>query len=33
MWVGAKKDSYIGEWRNGKVDGFGVHTWTNGDRY
>lgn len=27
------QDSYIGEWRNGKAEGYGVHTWSNGDRY
>ncbi|CDW89395.1 UNKNOWN [Stylonychia lemnae] len=26
-------DSYVGEWKNGKADGFGVHTWSNGDQY
>ena len=33
MWRGAKGDSYIGEWKENKVDGYGVHIWTNGDRY
>jgi len=23
----------LGEWKNGKADGYGVHTWLNGDRY
>lgn len=27
---GFEGDSYIGEWKNGKTDGFGVHTWING---
>ena len=22
-------DTYIGEWRSGKVDGYGVHIWSN----
>jgi hypothetical protein len=26
-------DSYIGEWKNSKADGYGVHIWANGDRY
>ncbi len=26
-------DSYIGEWKNGFADGYGVHIWVNGDRY
>lgn len=26
-----KQDSYVGEWKNSKADGFGVHTWSNGD--
>lgn len=25
-------DSYIGEWKEGNADGFGVHTWINGIR-
>lgn len=33
MWKGVKGDSYVGEWRMGKADGYGVHVWTNGDRY
>lgn len=24
-------DSYIGEWRYGKAEGYGVHVWNNGD--
>ena len=30
IWRGCKNDSYIGEWKFGKADGYGVHTWTNG---
>jgi hypothetical protein len=26
-------DSYVGEWKKGKADGYGVHNWMNGDRY
>ena len=26
-------DTYIGEWKQGKADGYGVHSWANGDRY
>jgi hypothetical protein len=26
-------DTYIGEWKSGKADGYGVHSWSNGDRY
>ena len=26
-------DSYIGEWFEGKTNGYGVHQWKNGDRY
>ena len=33
MWSGATGDSYVGEWKFGKADGFGVHLWINGDRY
>ena len=33
MWRGARGDSYIGEWKDGKADGVGVHTWVNGDKY
>jgi len=33
MWQGAKGDSYIGEWRMSKAEGYGVHVWVNGDRY
>ncbi len=31
MWRGTKGDSYIGEWKIGKADGYGVHTWINGN--
>lgn len=24
----SQPDTYIGEWKNGKVDGYGVHTWS-----
>jgi len=30
IWRGSKNDSYIGEWKFGKPDGYGVHTWVNG---
>ena len=30
IWRGIKNDSYIGEWKFGKPDGNGVHTWVNG---
>lgn len=33
IWRGNKGDSYLGEWKFGKADGYGVHTWVNGDRY
>lgn len=33
MWQGKNGDSYIGEWKQGKAEGYGVHTWINGDRY
>lgn len=33
MWQGSKGDSYIGEWRMSKAEGYGVHVWVNGDRY
>jgi hypothetical protein len=29
MWRGVKGDSYIGEWKFGKADGYGVHKWIN----
>lgn len=31
MWRGPKGDSYIGEWKFGKADGYGVHVWLNGN--
>lgn len=30
IWRGSKGDSYIGEWKFGNADGYGVHTWLNG---
>ncbi len=33
MWRGSQGDSYIGEWKDGKAEGYGVHTWINGNRY
>lgn len=33
IWRGHKNDSYIGEWKFGKPDGYGVHTWINGTKY
>ncbi len=30
MWRGTKNDSYTGEWKFGKADGYGVHIWING---
>ena len=33
MWTGSRGDSYIGEWKFGMTDGYGVHTWINGDKY
>ena len=30
IWKGVKNDEYTGEWKFGKADGYGVHTWTNG---
>lgn len=33
MWRGHQGDSYKGEWTYGKPDGYGVHTWPNGDTY
>ena len=26
-------DTYVGEWKNGKVNGQGAYTWPNGDKY
>lgn len=28
---GIHGDSYIGEWKNSKADGYGVHIWKNGN--
>lgn len=33
MWKGPRGDSYIGEWKMGNADGFGIHKWINGDSY
>ena len=33
MWKGNCGDSYIGEWKQGKTDGYGVHKYLNGDLY
>ena len=33
MWRGVNGDTYLGEWTRDKVNGFGVHTYYNGDRY
>lgn len=33
MWRGQRGDSYKGEWKFGKPEGYGVHTWPNGDNY
>ena len=33
IWRGPTGDSYIGEWKNGQANGYGVHTWIYGDRY
>ena len=30
MSVGTHGDSYIGEWKHSKAEGYGVHTWKNG---
>lgn len=30
IWKGSKGDSYLGEWKAGKPDGYGVYTWVNG---
>ena len=32
MWKGVKGDYYIGEWKENKADGYGVHVWKNGIR-
>ena len=28
--IGTHGDSYIGEWKHSKAEGYGVHTWKNG---
>ena len=28
--LGIHGDSYIGEWKQSKAEGYGVHTWKNG---
>ena len=33
LWKSGKGDTYIGEWKNGKVHGYGVHTTVLGQRY
>lgn len=33
MWKSLKGDSYLGEWMNGKIEGFGVLAVKEGDRY
>ena len=33
IWKGMQGDSYLGEWKNGKADGYRVDTWLNGDIY
>lgn len=33
MWTGVFGDSYLGEWKESKANGYGVHQWKNGDRY
>lgn len=30
MWRGLRNESYLGEWKFGKTDGYGVHIWING---
>jgi len=30
VWKGPDGDSYIGEWKQSKADGYGVHVWKNG---
>jgi hypothetical protein len=31
--MGTQSDSYIGQWVDGKCEGYGVHAWQNGDKY
>ena len=34
MWTGVDgKENYIGQWVDGKAEGYGVHVWANGDKY
>lgn len=33
VWKSGKEDSYIGQWVNGKVEGYGVHITSTGQRY
>lgn len=32
MWKGLRNDSYMGQWKQGKPNGYGVHVWNN-DKY
>ena len=32
VWKGIFNDSYIGEWKNNKTEGYGVHVWKNGKK-
>lgn len=33
MWKNEKGDSYLGEWKEGQANGFGVFTEAHGSRY
>lgn len=33
FWKNTKGDHYIGEWKNSKAHGHGIHVWSNGDKY
>jgi len=33
MWRSEKGDTYVGEWRDGQAEGFGVFTEASGSRY
>ena len=33
VWNGTRGESYQGDWRFSKADGYGVHKWVNGDYY
>jgi hypothetical protein len=33
VWKNLDGDQYIGQWVNGKVEGFGVHTTVDGQKY